>query len=106
VTDGDTIKLEGTTYRIWGIDAAESKQACADGWMAFTRYSSDYVSQERAAIGAGLGVHAHDCEKPWDWRARNRATAKRRSPELGRRSYVRKATVLARLSELRNERIL
>jgi endonuclease YncB( thermonuclease family) len=43
---------------------------------AFTRYSSDYISQERAAIGAGLGVHAHDCEKPWDWRARNRATAK------------------------------
>jgi endonuclease YncB( thermonuclease family) len=112
-------------YRIWGIDAAEMKQACADGWMAgkkaaaamlelvkgrtitcepkardrygrtvaicradgvdlgpsmvsagmawaFTRYSSDYVSQERAAIGAGLGVHTHDCEKPCDWRARNR----------------------------------
>jgi hypothetical protein len=34
VTDGDTIKLDGTTYRIWGIDAAEKKQACADGWMA------------------------------------------------------------------------
>src|SRR3954452_15705468 len=34
VVDGDTIKLEGTTYRIWGIDAAETKQACADGWMA------------------------------------------------------------------------
>jgi hypothetical protein len=41
------------------------------GW-AFTRYSSDYISQERAAIGAGLGVRAHNCEKPWDWRARNR----------------------------------
>jgi endonuclease YncB( thermonuclease family) len=35
---------------------------------AFTKFSSDYVSQEREAIGAGLGVHAHDCEKPWDWR--------------------------------------
>src|SRR6476646_8794798 len=34
VVDGDTIKLNGTTYRIWGIDAAETKQACADGWMA------------------------------------------------------------------------
>jgi endonuclease YncB( thermonuclease family) len=34
VVDGDTIKLEGTTIRIWGIDAAETKQACADGWMA------------------------------------------------------------------------
>ena len=102
VVDGDTIKLEGMTYRIWGIDAAETKHACADGWMAgreataamlelvkgrtitcearardrygrtvelcradgvdlgaamvsagmawaFTRYSSDYVGQERAA---------------------------------------------------------
>jgi endonuclease YncB( thermonuclease family) len=106
VTDGDTIKLDGITYRIWGIDAAETKQACADGWMAgekataamlelvkgrkitceprvtdrygrtvalcradgvdlgasmvsagmayaFTRYSSDYVSQERSAPGLG-----------------------------------------------------
>ena len=34
VTDGDTIKLDGTTYR--------------------------------------LGVHAHQCENPWDWRARQR----------------------------------
>lgn len=34
VTDGDTIKLNGTTYRLWGIDAPESKQACADGWPA------------------------------------------------------------------------
>ena len=31
--DGDTIKLDGTTYRLWGIDAPESKQACG-GWAA------------------------------------------------------------------------
>jgi endonuclease YncB( thermonuclease family) len=37
---------------------------------AFTRYSGNYVEQEKAAIGARTGVHAHDCEKPWDWRAR------------------------------------
>ena len=24
VVDGDTIKLDGTTFRIWGIDAAET----------------------------------------------------------------------------------
>lgn len=34
VTDGDTIKLDGTSYRIWGIDAAENKQLCPDGWPA------------------------------------------------------------------------
>jgi hypothetical protein len=27
---------------------------------AFMRYSSDYISQEKAAIGDRLGVHAHD----------------------------------------------
>jgi endonuclease YncB( thermonuclease family) len=125
MVDGDTIRLDGAIYRIWGIDAPERRQACADGWSAgaeanrkmaelvagrtitceprdkdrfgrivalcradgqdlgaamvragmawaFTRYSSDYVEQEKAAVGARRGVHAHDCEKPWDWRARNR----------------------------------
>lgn len=30
ITDGDTIKLSGTTYRLWGIDAPETKQWCGD----------------------------------------------------------------------------
>lgn len=30
VTDGDTIRLNGTTYRLWGIDAPETKQWCGD----------------------------------------------------------------------------
>jgi endonuclease YncB( thermonuclease family) len=125
VTDGDTIKLNGTTWRLWGIDAPEYHQSCLDGWFAgiesaralerhmlgkriecefrgkdrygrsiglcradgldlgaamvsagmawaFTRYSSDYVEQEMAALSARLGVHAHDCEKAWDWRAQQR----------------------------------
>jgi len=40
---------------------------------AFTRYSGDYVAQEKAAIVSRTGLQAHDCEKPWDWRARGRA---------------------------------
>jgi hypothetical protein len=31
ITDGDTLKQGGVTYRLWGIDAAEAKQVCADG---------------------------------------------------------------------------
>ena len=34
ITDGDTLKQNGVTYRLWGIDAPEAKQVCADGWPA------------------------------------------------------------------------
>jgi len=34
VTDGDTLKLNGKIYRLWGIDATESKQTCPDGRRA------------------------------------------------------------------------
>ena len=34
ITDGDTIKQLGITYRLWGIDAPEMKQSCPDGWPA------------------------------------------------------------------------
>ena len=124
IMDGDTLKLAGTIYRLWGIDAPETKQDC-DGWpagrlaatrlqalvqgraiaceekdrdrygrivaicrasgedlgaimvreglaWAFVRYSRDYVGQEASARAAKLGVHAHQCELPWDWRSRVR----------------------------------
>lgn len=121
VTDGDTIKLNGTSWRLWGIDAPEMHQACADGWpagveatlalgqltagrailcddrghdrygrtiglcradgedlsaamvrggmaWAFVRYSRDYVELEEKARTQGIGVHAHICQLPWEWR--------------------------------------
>ncbi|MFI5002561.1 MAG: thermonuclease family protein [Reyranellales bacterium] len=34
VIDGDTLKLNGTTFRLWGIDAPEANQTCSDGWQA------------------------------------------------------------------------
>jgi endonuclease YncB( thermonuclease family) len=40
--------------------------------LAFTRYSIEYVDQEMEAKAANRGMHAHDCESPWDFRARNR----------------------------------
>ena len=42
ITDGDTLKMGGATFRLWGIDAPEAKQECPDGWpagrMATTRF--------------------------------------------------------------------
>lgn len=32
--DGDTIRLDGETYRLTGIDAPEGRQLCPDGWEA------------------------------------------------------------------------
>ena len=43
VTDGDTIKQNGVTYRLWGIDAPESKQTCRDGWPA-GKEATNYMS--------------------------------------------------------------
>lgn len=34
VIDGDTLRLNGITWRLHGIDAPEAKQTCADGWWA------------------------------------------------------------------------
>ena len=34
ITDGDTLKQGGVTYRLWGIDAPELTQTCPDGWPA------------------------------------------------------------------------
>lgn len=34
VTDGDTLRLSGVTYRLHGVDAPETKQDCPDGWGA------------------------------------------------------------------------
>jgi endonuclease YncB( thermonuclease family) len=34
IVDGDTLKQSGNTYRLWGIDAPELAQTCANGWPA------------------------------------------------------------------------
>jgi endonuclease YncB( thermonuclease family) len=34
VVDGDALRVDGVTYRLWGIDAPEAGQPRADGWPA------------------------------------------------------------------------
>lgn len=34
VIDGNTLEINGTTYRLWGMDAPELGQVCDDGWPA------------------------------------------------------------------------
>jgi endonuclease YncB( thermonuclease family) len=44
------------------------------GWAwAFTQFSDQYVDAERRAARRGVGVHAHRCQPPWEWRAKQRA---------------------------------
>ena len=60
MTDGDTLKQGGVTYRLWGID-------------------SDYVAQQEEAKADRLGVHQHGCLPAWEWRAQQRAGNQQRT---------------------------
>ncbi len=127
VIDGNTIKMDSVTYRLWGIDAPELDQRCyPHGWragieaaralaamierrpvtcepkvqdshgrtvalcraegrdlgaamvvsgmaLAVTGDGGDYTEQEIRARQARVGVHAHACLAPWEWRAQRPA---------------------------------
>src|SRR3954451_25191960 len=53
ITDGDTLKQGGVTYRLRGIDAPEAKQVCPDGWPA-----SSLAATRLQALTAGRSVSA------------------------------------------------
>lgn len=36
------------------------------------RYSHDYVVQEDEAMTTIRGIHAHECQPAWEWRAKHR----------------------------------
>jgi endonuclease YncB( thermonuclease family) len=57
VVDGDTIKVEGTTHRLYGIDAPEKKQDCPDGWPAGREALAYLAGQIR-----GRSVECHHVE--------------------------------------------
>jgi len=41
--DGDTLNYQGTTVHLWGIDAPEKAQICADNWPA-GRIAATYLA--------------------------------------------------------------
>jgi endonuclease YncB( thermonuclease family) len=44
------------------------------GWAwAYTAFSDQYSDAERRAAARGVGVHAHRCQPPWQWRAQTKA---------------------------------
>jgi hypothetical protein len=51
ITDGDTLKQGGITYRLWGIDAPEAQQVCPDGWPA-----GSFATTRLQALTAGRSV--------------------------------------------------
>jgi endonuclease YncB( thermonuclease family) len=58
VVSGDTFMLDGTLYRLWGIDAPESEQYCADGWPA------GVLAQTRLqTLMQGATVHCEERER-------------------------------------------
>jgi endonuclease YncB( thermonuclease family) len=44
------------------------------GWAwAYTAFSDQYADAERGAAARGVGVHAHRCQPPWEWRSQTMA---------------------------------
>jgi endonuclease YncB( thermonuclease family) len=71
ITDGDTLKQGGVTYRLWGIDAPEAKQVCPDGLPA-----GSLAATPLQALTAGRPIAriVAICRgvPPWEWRAQQR----------------------------------
>jgi hypothetical protein len=100
VVDGDTLKLCGTTFRIWGIDAAETKQACAEGWMA-----GNEASKAMRELVKGRAVTCE--EKTSDRYGRTVALCRAGGEDLGAAMVERLYAVrLDRLRELEDCRAL
>ena len=76
ITDGDTLKQEGVTYRLWGIDAPEAKQVCPDGWPA-----GSLAATRLQALTAGRSIVCQ--EKDRDRYGRTVAICRASGEDLG-----------------------
>ena len=58
VVSGDTLLLNGTVYRLWGIDAPERNQYCSDGWPA-----GSLAKARLQSLIDGKAVHCEERER-------------------------------------------
>ena len=58
ITDGDTLKLKGTTWRLWGIDAPEGGQRCRRDGAAY-----DCGDEASAALLRIIGGRTPVCRR-------------------------------------------
>jgi endonuclease YncB( thermonuclease family) len=59
-----------------GDDDLQAMMVSAGWAWAYTQFSDQYVDAERRAARRGVGVHAHRCVPPWEWRAGQRIEQK------------------------------
>lgn len=65
VIDGDTLELGGTTYRLYGVEAADLNQTCADGWSAgraARAYLRDLVGSREITCSPLMGEREGETE--------------------------------------------
>ena len=55
-----------------GDDDLQEQMVLAGWAWAYTPYSDRYVPEEKDAMARKVGVHAHHCQPPWEWRALRR----------------------------------
>jgi hypothetical protein len=56
-----------------GADDLQEQMVLAGWAWAYMQYSDRYVPEEKDAMARKVGVHAHRCQAPWEWRAQQRA---------------------------------
>jgi endonuclease YncB( thermonuclease family) len=56
-----------------GKDDLQALMVSADWAWAYTAFSDQYSDAERRAAARGVGVYAHRCQPPREWRALKRA---------------------------------
>jgi endonuclease YncB( thermonuclease family) len=62
---------------IAGKDDLQALMVSAGRAWPYTAFSDRYADAEKRAAARGVGVHAHHCQPPWEWRAQQRRSKAR-----------------------------